>query len=67
MEASEDGTTSLSKTSVENVVVAALRDGLLVSPGPVGSRFDIDVCNLETLLPFYFNSVLYSQSRSQRI
>lgn len=29
MEAREEGTTSLSKTSVEKVVMAALRDGLL--------------------------------------
>lgn len=29
MEARDDGTTSLSKTSVEKVVIAALRDGLL--------------------------------------
>lgn len=32
MEASDEGTTSLSNTSVEKVVVAALRDGLLDSP-----------------------------------
>lgn len=29
MEARDEGTTSVSKTSVENVVMAALRDGLL--------------------------------------
>lgn len=43
MEARADGTTSLSKTSVEKVVVAALLDGLLVSPcGPGGSKLDMN-------------------------
>ena len=32
MEAKDEGTTSLSNTSVEKTVVAALRDGRLVSP-----------------------------------
>lgn len=42
MEPREEGTTSLSKTSVEKVVVAALRDGRRESICCPDSRFDID-------------------------
>lgn len=48
MEASEEGTTtSLSKTSVEKVVMAALLDGRRVSVCGAASRFDIAVDHLD--------------------
>ncbi|KAJ1401278.1 hypothetical protein SESBI_28944 [Sesbania bispinosa] len=55
MEASEEGTTtSLSKTSVEKVVMAALLDGRRVSVCGADSRFDIVVDHVDA--PYAFNS-----------
>ena len=54
MEASEDGTTSLSKTSVETVV-AALLEGRRDSVCVAGSRFDIAVDHLQDNDSIYFS------------
>lgn len=57
MELSEEGTTSLSNTSVENVVVAALLDGRFVSPcGPVSL---LVITELNTLFRKKLFSALY--------
>jgi hypothetical protein len=58
----EDGTTSLSKTSIEKVVVAALRDGRLVNDdcGPADSCPTADdiflLSSIFLSLPFLFAS-----------
>lgn len=58
IEASDEGTTtSLSKTSIEKVVIAALLDGRRISVcGAAGSRFDIAADSLQTSTYLYLRT-----------
>ena len=63
---SDDGTTSLSNTSMENVIMAVFRDGRRVSPpcgpeiGPWGTAPDVDASSLPAITASIAGRVLLS-------